>query len=183
MKRKMKSDIIQGRALHLQKETAMSFQIYIKADKSLHQLATEIRKLLSLPPFQETSFSGESYCQFEMLGLLVLVHQVEEEDREPEVKAYSYSLDMQMSFVDHELDTDEMEYQLQPYYAQLLSFHLGLETAYHEKQRMDHGWKIRYHFCRKNSKWDGSILFGEPGWEPAIIEATPSPWRGAHRLF
>ncbi len=179
----MTPDIIQGRALHPQKETAMSFQICIKTDKSLHQLATEIRKLLALPPFQETSFPGDSYCQFEMLGMIMMVHQVDEEDREPEVKAYSYSLDLQTSFVDHQLDTDEMEYRLQPYYAQLLCFHLDLETAYYEKQRMDHGWKIRYHFCQKNQKWDGSILFGEPGWTPAVVEASPSSWRGAHRMF
>jgi hypothetical protein len=158
----------------------MSFHICINTDQSLHQLATEIRKLLFLPPFQETSFSGESYCQFEMLGLLVLIHQVDEEDRDPEVKHYPYSLELQMSFVDHELDTDNMEYHLQPYYAQLLSFHLGVETAYHEKQKAERGWKIRYRFCRKNHKWNGTVLYGEPGWEPAITEAPPSPWRNAH---
>jgi hypothetical protein len=118
-----------------------------------------------------------------MLGMLIMIHKIDEEDREPEVKAYPYSLDLQASFVEHELDTDEMEYRLQPYYAQLLCFHLDLETSYCEKQRMDHGWKIRYHFCQKNQKWDGSILFGEPGWTPAVIEAPPSPWRGAHRMF
>src|SRR4051794_35455818 len=77
--RKMKSDRIRGCELHTQKETAMSFQICINTDKSLHQLATEIRKLLSLPSFQETP--GESYCQFEMLGMTLLIHQVDEEDR------------------------------------------------------------------------------------------------------
>jgi hypothetical protein len=161
----------------------MSFQICINTDKSLHQLAAEIRKLLSLPPFQETTFSGGSYCQFEMLGLLILVHQVDEEDRDSEVKNYPYSLDLQMSFVDHELDTDDMEYHLQAYYAQLLSFHLGVETAYHEKQKMEHGWKIRYRFCSKNHRWNGTVLYGEEGWEPAVIEATPSAWRGVHRVF
>lgn len=161
----------------------MSFQICINTDKSLHQLATEMRKLLSLPPFQEISFSGESYCQFEMFGMVILIHKVDEEDRDPEVSNYPYSLDLQASFSDHELNTDDMEYRLQPYYAQLLSFHLNVETAYQERQKMERGWKIRYHFCRKNSRWNGSILYGEPGWEPAIIEATPSPWRGIHRVI
>lgn len=161
----------------------MSFQICINTDKSLHQLATELQKLLSLPPFQESSFSGESYCQFAMLGLIILVHQVDDEDRDPEVRNYAYSLDLQTSFSDHEMDTDEMEYRLQPYYAQLLSFHLDLETAYFEKQKAEHGWKIRYHFCCKNPKWNGTILFGEPGWEPAIVETTPNPWRAIHRVF
>lgn len=161
----------------------MSFQICINTDKSLHQLATEVRKLLSLPPFQETSFSGESYCQFEMLGMLILIHLVDEEDRDPEVRRYPYSLDLQMSFSDHELDTDTMEYQLQPYYAQLLSFHLGVETAYREQHQGERGWQIRYHFCRKNHKWNGTILFGEPGWEPAVIETPPGHWRGIHPLF
>lgn len=161
----------------------MAFQISINTDKSLHQLATEIRKLLSLPPFQETSFSGESYCQFEMLGMLILIHPVEEEERDPEVKRYPYSFDLQMSFSEHELDTDGMEYRLQPYYAHLLSFQLGIETAYRETQKGERGWLIRYHFCRKNYKWDGSILFGEPGWEPAVLEAQPSSWRRVHPVF
>jgi hypothetical protein len=161
----------------------MSFQICINTDKSLRQLATEIRRLLALPPFQETSSAGESYCQFEMLGLLILIHQVDEEDRDPEVKQYPYSLDLQVSFAEHELDTDEMEYRLQPYYARLLSFHLGVETAYHEKQKAERGWKIRYHFCQKNHKWNNNILYGEPGWAPAVIETPPSPWRGVHRVF
>ncbi|HET8841241.1 MAG TPA: hypothetical protein VFN35_07220 [Ktedonobacteraceae bacterium] len=159
----------------------MSFQIYINTDKSLHLLAAEMRKLLSLPPFQETSFSGESYCQFEMLGMLIMIHKVDEEDRDPEVRNYPYSFDLQASFADHELNTDDMEYRLQPYYAQLLSFHLNVETAYQERQKIERGWKIRYHFCRKNFRWNGSILYGEQGWEPAIIEATPSPWRSIHR--
>ncbi len=161
----------------------MSFQICINTDKSLHQLATEIRKLLSLPPFQETSFSGESYCQFEMLGMTLLVHQVEEEERDPEVKRYPYSLDLQMSFVEHELDTDTMEYQLQPYYAQLLSFHLGVETAYREQKKGERFWQVRYHFYRKNPRWNGTILFGEAGWEPAVFEAPPGQWRGMLPLF
>jgi len=159
----------------------MSFQICINTDKSLHQLATEIRKLLSLPPFQATP--GESYCQFEMLGMTLLIHQVDEEDRDPEVRRYPYSLDLQMSFSDHELDTDTMEYHLQPYYAQLLSFHLGVETAYREQKKGERMWQIRYHFCRKNYKWNGTILFGEAGWEPAVFEASPSPWRSMLPLF
>jgi hypothetical protein len=161
----------------------MSFQICINTDKSLHQLATEIRKLLSLPPFQETAFSGESYCQFEMLGMLLLIHQIDEEERDPEVRRYPYSFDLQLSFSDHELDTDTMEYTLQPYYAQLLSFHLGLETAYREQKKEGRGWQIRYHFCHKNHHWNGTILFGEPGWEPAVFEAPPSTWRTMHLVF
>src|ERR1700726_4521642 len=125
----------------------MSFQIWINTDKPLQQLATEIRSLFSLPPF--SPFSGEPYCQFEMLGMLVLIHRADEEDRDPEVIDYPYCFDLQMSFVDHELNTDDMEYRLQPYYAQLLSFQLGLNTAYHEKQKVDQRWQIRYHFCAK----------------------------------
>ncbi len=159
----------------------MSFQICINTDKSLHQLATEIRKLLSLPPFQGTP--GESYCQFEMLGMTLLIHQVDEEDRESEVKHYPYSLDLQMSFSDHELDTDTMEYHLQPYYAQLLSFYLGVETAYREQKKGERTWQVRYHFCRKNRQWNGTILFGEAGWEPAVFEAPPGPWRNMLPLF
>src|SRR5713226_3497328 len=155
----------------------MSFQICIKSDKTLRQLATEIRTLFSLPPFQKGSFSGESYCQFEMLGMLILVHQAEEEDRDPEVAHYPYCFDLQMAFADHELDTDDMEYRLQPYYAELNSFKLGLDTAYHEKQKTGRAWQIRYHFCSKNSKWNGAILYGEPGWEPAVTKSAPSPWR------
>jgi len=56
----------------------MSFQICIKTDKSLQQLATEIRNLLSLPSFKQDSFAGEPYCQFEMLGMLILIHQADE---------------------------------------------------------------------------------------------------------
>lgn len=161
----------------------MSFQVCIKTDKSLQQLATEIRNLFSLPPFKLNSFSGDSYCQFEVLGLLILLHQADEEDRDPEVMHYPYCFDIQMSFVDHELDTDVMEYQLQPYYAQLLCFHLGFDTAYLEKQKVNRDWHIRYHFCSRNPKWNASTLFGEPGWEPAIIEKTPSPWRTMRPVF
>lgn len=161
----------------------MSFQICIKTDKSLQQLATEIRNALSLPPFRQNSFSGEPYCQFEMLGMLILIHWAEEEEREPEVRDYPYCFDLQMTFADHELDTDTMEYTLQPYYAQLLSFQLGLDTAYHEKQKANHGWQIRYRYCCKNPKWSGDVLYGEPGWEPAVIEAPPSPWRSVHPVF
>jgi hypothetical protein len=161
----------------------MSFQICIKTDKSLQQLATEIRNLFSLPPFRQNSFSDEPYCQFEMLGMLLLIHRADEEDRDPEVVDYPYSFDLQMSFADHELNTDDMEYCLQPYYAQLLSFQLGLDIAYKEKQRKERGWKIRYHYCCKNPKWNESILFGEPGWEPAVIQMPPSPWRSMHPVF
>ena len=161
----------------------MSFQICMKTDKPLQQLATEIRALFSLPPFKENAFAGEPYCQFEMLGMLVLIHRADEDDRDPEVKDYPYRFDLQMSFVDHELDTDTMEYRLQPYYAQLLSFRLNIETAYHEKQKVGGQWQIHYNFYRKNPKWNESILYGEPGWEPAIIASTPSPWRSMHPVF
>ena len=161
----------------------MSFQICIKTEKSLEELSTEIRNLFSLPPFRQNSFAGEPYCQFEMLGMLVLVHKSDEEDRDPEVMRYPYCFDLQMVFADHELDTDMMEYTLQPYYAQLLCFQLGLETAHHEKRKVDNRWHIRYHFYRKNEKWDGSILYGEAGWEPAVIAAPPSIWRTMHPVF
>lgn len=161
----------------------MSFQICIKTDKPLQQLATEIRTLFALPPFKQDSFAGDPYCQFEMLGMLVLIHKADEEDRDLEVMDYPYCFDLQMSFVDHDLDTDDMEYRLQPYYAQLLSFHLGIDTAFHEKQKIGRHWQIRYQFYRKNPKWDGSILYGEPGWQPAVLVDTPSPWRGMHPVF
>src|SRR6516164_11268844 len=105
MRRKMKLDSTREvqQPSHLQKEPCMSFQICIKTDKSLQQLATEICNLFSLPPFRQVSFSSEPYCQFEMLGLLVLLHRADEEDREPEVKDFNYCFDLQMSFVDHNL--------------------------------------------------------------------------------
>lgn len=155
----------------------MSFQVCINTDKSLRQLATEIRKLLFLPPFQEMSSPGTSYAQFEMLGMTILLRYVDEEERDPEVKQYPYSFDLQCSFSDHRLDTDMVEYQLQPYYAQLLSFKLGIETAYREQKKVEQAWKIRYRFCRKNQNWNENILFGEPGWQPAVFEETPGPWR------
>jgi hypothetical protein len=161
----------------------MSFQICIKTDKPLLQLANEIRNLFSLPPFRQNAFSGEPYCQFEMLGMLILIHFADEEDRDPEVMHYPYCFDLQMAFADHELDTDSMEYNLQPYYAQLLSFRIGLDTAYHEKRKVNDKWHIRYRFCSKNAHWDGAILYGEPGWQPAVIEAPPSAWRMMHPVF
>jgi glucose-6-phosphate 1-dehydrogenase len=161
----------------------MSFQICIKTEKSLQQLATEIRTLFSLPPFKLNSSPNEDYCQFETLGMLILIYRSDEEDRDPEVMHYPYCFDIQFSFADHDLDTDSMEYRLQPYYAQLLSFHLGLETAYSERQRVERSWHIRYHFCSKNPKWSANVLFGEPGWEPAVIEVTPSPWRNMRPVF
>lgn len=161
----------------------MSFQICIKTDKTLQQLATEIRNLFSLPSFKHNSFAGEPYCQFEMLGMLVLIHKADEEDRDPEVMNYPYCFDLQMSFMDHELDIDDLEYRLQPYYAQLLTFQLGIDTAFHEKQKVGRHWQIRYQFYSKNPKWDGSILYGEPGWEPAVKVASPSSWRSMHPVF
>jgi hypothetical protein len=156
----------------------MSFQICIKTDKSLQQLATEIRDLLSLPSFKQDSFAGEPYCQFEVLGMLILIHQAdEEEERDAAVIDYPYSFDLQTSFTDHKLDTDDMEYRLQPYYAQLLSFHLGVNSAYKEMQKTGHHWQMRYRFCSKNPNWNSSILYGEEGWVPAVIVAPPGPWR------
>jgi hypothetical protein len=161
----------------------MSFQICIKTDKPLLQLSTEIRNLLALPPFRQDSSAGEPYCQFEMFGMIILIHPADDEDRDPEVMHYPYCFDLQMAFADHELDTDDMEYHLQPYYAQLLSFHLGVDTAYHEKQKVNGRWHIRYRFCSKNTHWNSNILYGEPGWQPAVIEATPSAWRTMHPVF
>ena len=160
----------------------MSFQVCIKTEKSLQQLTSEIRTIFSLPPFRQNSFAGEPYCQFEMLGMLILIHRTEE-DRDPEVLHYPYCFDLQMAFADHEMNTDYMEYILQPYYAQLLSFKLGLDTAYHEKKKIDNKWYIRYHFYRKNPQWNESILYGEPGWEPAVIESPSSAWRTMHPVF
>jgi hypothetical protein len=160
----------------------MSFQICIKTEKSLLQLATEMRNLFSLPPFKQSFFSGEPYYQFELLGLLILIHPADEEDRDPEVMDYPYCFDLQMSFTDHELDTDSMEYRLQPYFAQLLTYRLGLDTAFHEKQKVDRFWQKRYRFCSKNSRWNSDILYGEPGWEPAVLEKSPGPWRTMHPL-
>src|SRR6266513_5714860 len=104
----------------------MSFQICIRTDKSLHQLTSEIRTIFSLPPFRQDTFAGEPYCQFEMLGMLILIHRADEEDRDPEVMHFPYCFDMQLSLMDTELDTDAIEYRLQPYYAQLLALHLGV---------------------------------------------------------
>jgi len=112
-----------------------------------------------------------------MLGLLIFIHQADEEDRAPEVMDYPYSFDLHMSFTDHEIDTDAMEYGIQPYYAQLLTFHLGLDTACHEKQKAGKRWQIRYNYYCKNPKWNGAILYGETGWEPAVITTPPSSWR------
>ncbi len=155
----------------------MSLQICIKTNKSLPYLVTEIREVFSLPPFKLDVHTQEPYCQFEMLGMLVFIHQIAEEDRDSEVSTYPYSFDLQMSFTDHELDTDSMEYHLQMYYAQLLAFQLDVETACCEKKKIGPHWQIRYCFYRKNSKWNASTLFGEPGWEPAVLSYPPSPWR------
>lgn len=161
----------------------MSFQICIRTDKSLHKLATEVYKLFSLPPYQYNSYAGESYYQFEVLGMLILIHKTDEDERDPEVADYPYRFDLQLSFTEHELDTDDMEYRLQPYYAQLLTFRLGLDTAYHEKQKVGRHWQMRYHFCHKNPRWDDSILYGEPGWQAAVIVEPPTSWRTLRPLF
>jgi hypothetical protein len=157
----------------------MSLQICIKTDKSLEYLAEEIRDMFALPPFK---LDRGPYYQFEMLGMLVFIHRIAEEERDPEVSNYPYGFDLQMSFTDHELDTDSMEYQLQPYYAQLLAFRLSVETACQEKKKVGPHWQIRYRFYSKNTKWNAATLFGEPGWEPAIITHAASPWRTIHTL-
>ncbi len=155
----------------------MSVQICLKTDKSLQHLATEIRDRFSLPSFKLDMRAEEFYCQFDMLGMLIFIHPIAEEDRDPEVINYPYCFDLQASFTDHELDTDSMEYHLQPYYAQLLAFQLNIETACHEKKKIGPHWQIRYCFYCKNAKWQDSILFGEPGWEPAVVCSPPSSWR------
>jgi hypothetical protein len=155
----------------------MSARIYIKTEKSLQSLAEELRDLFALPPFILDMQAEERYCQFDMLGMLVFIHQLAEEDRDREVANYPYSFDLQMSFTEHELDTDAVEYQLQPYYAQLLAFQLNVETACYEKKRVGPHWQIRYCFYRKNPKWNTMVLFGEPGWEPAVISSPAGPWR------
>ncbi len=161
----------------------MSFQICIKTDKSLQQLAAEIRDLFSLPPFKLDSFAEEPYCHFETLGMLILLRHADDDDRDPEVKDYSYCFDVQMSFTDHELDTDELEYQLQPYYAQLLTFQLNVETACYEKKKVGQHWQIRYRYYSKNPKWASTILYGEPGWCPAVNVTIASSWRSMHPIF
>lgn len=158
----------------------MSFQVCIKTHKSLQQLASEIQRLLFLPPYSEDALAGEPYCQFEMFGMVVMLQQMDKEDRDPEVVDFSYCFSLQMAFTDADLDTDELEYQLQPYYAQLLAFHLNMETAYREKHKVGPHWQIRYRYCRKNPIWNGSILYGEDGWEPAVLLAPPTPWRTMH---
>ncbi len=158
----------------------MSLQICLKTEKSLQQLATEICNILSLPSFKLDSFDNEPYCQFDMLGMLVLLRYTDEDERDPEVKNYSYAFDLQMSFLDATLDTDMVEYTLQPYYAQLLAFRLGIETACYEKKKVGPHWQIRYCYYCRNPKWNETILFGEPGWEPALIVSTPHAWRIVH---
>lgn len=155
----------------------MSFQICIKTEKPLQQLASELASILSLPPYQHETFGNETYYQFELLGMLLLVHCADEEGQDPEVIHYPYCLDLQMTFTDCELDTDEVEYAMQPYYAQLLSFKLEVDTAHHERQKVDSRWQIRYRFYKRNPQWTGSILYGEPGWKPAVIDAHTSNWR------
>ncbi len=155
----------------------MSFQICIKTDKSLQEIAREMQELLSLPPFTQNAFAGEPYCQFEMMGMHILIQFTDEEDRDPEVKQYPFRFDMHLSLMDLDLDADAIEYGLQPYYAQLLAGRLGFETACLEKQRAGRHWQIRYRFYCKNPQWDESRLFGEEGWKPPILVTTPSRWR------
>ncbi len=156
----------------------MSFQICIKTEKSLQQLASEIREALSLPPFKLDSFGEEPYCQFDMLGMLVLLRHTDVAERDVEIRHFPYSFDLQCSFTEHDLDTDSLEYSLQPYYAQLLAFRLSLDTACYEKKKVGPHWQVRCCYYRRNPRWNDNILFGEPGWEPAVIAAQPpSPWR------
>jgi hypothetical protein len=161
----------------------MSLQVCIRTDKSLDRLATEIRDLLSLPPFKLDAFGKEPYYQFDMLGMFIMLHWAEEDERDPEVKDYPYVFDLQMSFEDHELDTDAMMYALQPYYAQLLASRLGVETACYEKKKVGPHWQIRYCCYCKNPRWNGSVLYGEDGWEPAVLMTTLGAWRTIQRLF
>jgi hypothetical protein len=161
----------------------MSLQICIRTDKSLDQLAMEIRDLFSLPPFKVDALAEEPYYQFDMLGLFIMLRRSEEDERDPEVKEYPYVFDVQASFEDHDLDTDAMIYSLQPYYAQLLTFRLGVETACYEKKKLGPHWQIRYCCYSKNPRWNGNVLYGESGWEPAVLVGAPSVWRTVRRLF
>lgn len=161
----------------------MSLQICIRTAKSLDQLATEIRDLLSLPPFKVDTFGEEPYYQFDMLGMFIMLRRSEEDERDPEVRNYPYVLDIQASFEDHELDTDAIVYGLQPYYAQLLTFRLGIETACYEKKKIGPHWQIRYCCYSKNPRWTGNVLYGEDGWEPAVLVGTLGVWHTVRRLF
>jgi hypothetical protein len=161
----------------------MSLQICIRTDKSLDQLATDLRDLLSLPPFKLYALAAEPYYQFDMLGMFIMLRRSEEDERDPEVKDYPYVFDLEMSFEDHELDTDTMMHALQPYYAQLLSFRLGVETACYEKKKIGPHWQIRYCYYCRNPQWNGSFLYGEVGWEPAVLMETAGAWRTVQRLF
>jgi len=161
----------------------MSLQICIRTDKSLDKLATEIRDLLSLPPFKLDVFATEPYYQFDMLGMFILLRRSEEDERDPEVKDYPYVFDLQMSFEDHALDVDAMAFSLQPYYAQLLAFRLAVETACYERKKVGPHWQIRYCCYSRNPHWNGGVLYGEDGWEPAVLVGTPGIWRTVQRLF
>lgn len=161
----------------------MPFQICMKTDKTLQQLAAEIRDLFSLPPYTLDPHTEEPYCQFEMLGMLLFVRCYDEDNRDPEVQDYPYCLDLQLSFTEGASDTDTIEYNLQPYYAQLLAFRLEVETACYEKKQVGEHWQIRYHYYERNAYWNAERLFGEPGYVPAIKESTPSTWRSIHTFF
>jgi hypothetical protein len=161
----------------------MPFQICIKTGKTLQQLAAEICDLFSLPSYKLDPHTEEPYCQFEMLGMILFIRPYDEESRDPEVRDYTYCLDLQLSFIESDLDTDVVEYSLQPYYAQLLAFRLNIETACYEKRQIGQHWQIRYRYYAKNERWKGDLLFGEEGYAPAIKEKTPSAWRSMHTLF
>ena len=57
----------------------MSLQICIRTDKSLDLLATEIRDLLSLPPFKIDAYADDPYSQFDMLGMFIMLRRSEED--------------------------------------------------------------------------------------------------------
>lgn len=160
----------------------MPTSICIKTDLSLLHLAIEIQKLLALPPFSIAHSADTSYYQFEMFGWLVFLHALEEDERASEVRDFPYSFSLQAAFQDH-IDTDLLVDRLLPYYAQLLSFHLDVETAAQEKQKLGPHWQVRYAFYRKNPHWQEHILFGEEGWQPAVQQIATTPWRAMHPFW
>src|SRR5690349_17883556 len=97
----------------------MPFQICIKTDKTLQQLATDVLDLVSLHSYERDPHPDEPYCQCEVLGMILLTRHYDEDSREPERLDYSYCLDLQLSFIECDLYTDTAEYNLQPYRAQL----------------------------------------------------------------
>jgi len=161
----------------------MSFKICIKRRNLCNNSPQEVRNLFSLPPFKQSSFSGEPYCQFEVLGLLILIHRADEEDRDPEVMHYPYCFDLQMSFCRSRLDTDSVEYRLQPYYAQLLSFQLGLDTAFTKKQKVNRACRYATASVQKILNGTQPFCMESLGGSQRCSKAPPSPWRSMHPVF